>query len=487
VPRPQALAFDAAGRLWIVHERSKLSFLRDDGNLAPVNVQLGDARALAFGPNGQLFVADHGAGQVKIFDVKASKSKASVKLARILGQAAQPGDRAADRFFKLRGVAVDKDGNIVTIQVEPISGARLARWTPDGKLLWEHWGAEFVSLGNYGAHDPDKFISVTSHLYSLNRATGSNAYLSQMESLNGKFYSDPHGTPRLLKLGEAEFYFKPTGDGVQVFRIVGKTLRPAAMLGGKDPSPEGERHGQKLGQWSWHDADGDGQIEAEEFAWFKQPGEGKYGTFGMKVDERGDLWFCNQQGGGIWRIPRSAFDAKGNPTYDWNEAREIIPRDASPLKFQPNAVQPAPDGSLYAFGWSAPWPSPKNNPFWMGGSTLVRFDKDGHRLWAVGLPKTCVGLDTIPGGAGGCMVGVGDGAHILHYSADGLLLGEMAPGEAMSKQSGWMDNQCSVAVNRDPRDGLRDVFAEDDYVLRIGWYRVDDRDVQTLAGELKVR
>jgi hypothetical protein len=87
--------------------------------------------------------------------------------------------------------------------------------------------------------------------------------------------------------------------------------------------------------------------------------------------------------------------------------------------------------------------------------------------------------------AGGCLVGSGRKAAILHYSADGLLIGRMEPGEAMAKQSGWLDNHASVAVNRDPRDGVLDVFAEDDFVLRIGWYRVDDRDVRTIRGAVR--
>ncbi len=150
-------------------------------------------------------------------------------------------------------------------------------------------------------------------------------------------------------------------------------------------------------------------------------------------------------------------------------------------------VQHAADGSLYAFGWSKPWPSPKNNPFWMGGTTLVHFDAAGKRLWAVPLPAVCVGMDTIPGGRGGCIVGTGEKAELLHFSADGLLIGSVGPGEAMAKQSGWFDNHACVAANRDPRDGILDIFAEDDFALRIGWYRIDDRRIETIIGKLATR
>ena len=63
----------------------------------------------------------------------------------------------------------------------------------------------------------------------------------------------------------------------------------------------------------------------------------------------------------------------------------------------------------------------------------------------------------------------------------------MEPGEAMGKQSGWLDNQCSVAVNRDPRDGLLDVFTEDDFALRLGWYRIDDRLQDSITRPVTLR
>jgi hypothetical protein len=206
----------------------------------------------------------------------------------------------------------------------------------------------------------------------------------------------------------------------------------------------------------------------------------------MDVDARGNIVYADLSTPSIREIPIGPPDARGNPTYDWKDAKDIIPKDQSPLKFEPNMAQRADDGSVYAFGWSARWPQPKNNPFWMGGTTLARFDKAGKPLWAIELPKLCVGLDVIPGG-GGCIAGIGNGARLLHYSPDGLLIGAMEPGEAMHKQTGWLDNHASVAVNRDPRDHELDIFAEDDYTLRIAWYRVDDRATETISGRIQLR
>lgn len=46
-----------------------------------------------------------------------------------------------------------------------------------------------------------------------------------------------------------------------------------------------------------------------------------------------------------------------------------------------------------------------------------------------------------------------------------------------------MDNTSAVAVSRHPRDGLLDVFGEDSWLNRNIWYRVDDRDIETVTVE----
>jgi hypothetical protein len=118
----------------------------------------------------------------------------------------------------------------------------------------------------------------------------------------------------------------------------------------------------------------------------------------------------------------------------------------------------------------------------MGSNTLLIYDPAGHRRAAIGLPEVCVGMDYIPGG--GLLLGGGMSGTVYHFTADGLLLGSVKPGTVVGGTSGLLDNFASVAVNRDPRDRILDVFTEENLVGRILWYRIDDSSVGQVTGNI---
>gem|GEM_PF-1674169 len=477
VEQPRALGADAAGRIWVAQGNGEIRVFSPTGSLLGVPASgLVDVSALAFGKDGRLYVADRGAGQVKVFELSGIQARWSWSL----GQRAQPGDRDASRFYSLQGVAVDADGNIVTIQNEPVGGARLARWNPQGELLWEAFSNEFVSLGNYGQENPELFYSMSFHRYELtDPETGAWEYLGNTFPGGENFSRDAHGVPRVLSIGGNEYFFDPTGDGMQIYRIDGPAFHLVGLVGGNDPAPNAGLKGLPAGQWTWSDVSGTGLPSPGEINWFQSTEQARYATFGMDVDRQGNIWFVELYSRSVWMIPMGLPDTRGNPTYDWANARAVITRDTSTLGFLPQMAQRADDGSIYVLGWSDAWPQ-GDTPLWMGGTTLAKYDATGRRLWFVELPEICTGMDTIPG-TGGVMLGGARSATVYHYSTGGLRIGSMSPGNAMGGFSSWLDNQASVAVSRDPRDGLIDVFTEDNYGLRIGWYRVDDRNVLTFT------
>jgi hypothetical protein len=489
-PLPRALAVDPIGQVWVADADGSLRAYHPDSYAGVSYSGLGDVTAMAFGPGAKLYIADSKSGQILTLN---NSPDVPGNFTPVLGQKATPGDRAPDHFFTLRGVAVDNAGNLITIQREPgASGARLAKWTlpPNAKsysLAWEHFATEFVSLGNYGRSDPDTFYTATLHRHRLlDRSKGTWDYLGNATDLaafptsDHTYRSDPHGVPRVLRIGQADFLFLPTGDGVQVYRADHGVLKLASLVGGHDPGPTGDKS-DHITKWSWSDEKGTAKPDPAQIKTL----DDRYTCFGMDVDAHANVWFANTHTHSIWTLPLAGLDPRGNPRYDWRLAREVAPRDASDLAFDPTMVQAAPDGSVYAFGWSNPHPQPKNNPFWMGGTTLARFDAKGKLLWWTPLPETCVGMDTLPvakpsDSSAGVILGGGKSATLYHYSADGLLIGKLSPGNAMSHHSGWLDNHASVAASRDPRDGLLDVFAEDDYTCRIAWHRIHDRAIETI-------
>jgi len=227
-------------------------------------------------------------------------------------------------------------------------------------------------------------------------------------------------------------------------------------------------------------------VETNEVVWFRPPGQARHALFGMNADREGHLLICDQHVHGVIELPRAGFNASGNPVYDWRLARVIVPRDPTPVKFDPLMAVRSDDGTLYAMGRCEAFERPGGKEagyIWMGGWALARYGKDGVRLWLTPLPQVCPGLCDIPGGRG-VMLGYYQKGHIYHYEPGGLHIGTAKLGDAAGNQTGWMDNTASLNVNRDPRDGLLDVFGEDSYLNRIIWYRVDDRDVREVSGKV---
>lgn len=491
---PVALATDAQGRLWVGHEHSRVSIYTPAGKKVGTPLSgLGEIESLAFGPKGRLYAADSKAGQVRIFQLSGRTAKPM----RAFGQPARPGDCAPDRFYHLRGAAVDPAGALVTIQTLPTGGARIARFGPEGTCLWEHMALMFCDVGKTARWRPGEFITHRFHrLLLTDKNAGKWEYRGTVLDGDPKYINWQHGVFRPLRLGKAEFWLQCYGDGMQGYRRQGNLYRLAAMVGGRNPLPDGRYNDrlpaeqrQKLGQWTWTDTNGNAKVEEAEVVWFREPGKGRYAVFGMNADGKGNILYCDHHTRAVWQLPLARLDKRGNPAYDWARAGQIIPRDQSRVGFFPLMALRADDESIYAFGRSEGWKRPGGKTAgyaWMGGWALRRYSKEGKALWSARLPQVCVGMDAIPGGKG-VMLGYFKEAHVYHYTPDGLLIGRMKPGKAAGSVTGWMDNTSAVAVSRDPRDGMLDVFGEDSWLNRNVWYRVDDRDIQTVTGSVRVK
>lgn len=519
VELPQSIEVAPDGRIWVGHARHKVSVFAADGRYVATPIDdLLDLEAVTISTNGVLGIADRGAGQVKLYLMDGDR----LTELQTLGHKAGAGDPSADRFHELRALAIDPEGNVYTAQTERAQrGGRLAKFNRAGTAVWEQLGLEFSSCATYSADEPDALYSSYRHNYTLNKRDGSWTYIGN-NTPDPAPYWRPSGHARILNIDGEKFYVASMGDGVQSYRIekssvpgFGPELKLAAVLGRADPLPDARRgepwRPESRFLWSWRDDTGDAAPQRDEIRFAAKPGDGQslwqYGA--LTVDADGNIWMGSYDRGGntperesIWMIPMKGVNARGNPVYDWQSARcavtreQLIPAEmltashADPT-VQPKLVHRADDGLLYFYA-RCNWPdAPRLGGLHMGGNFLAALDGEEYK-WNRVLPETCVGLAAIPGGHGGCVVG-GRPRHgiVHHYSREGLRIGAFGPdpkvmGEPPNVTSGALDMFHAINVCRDPRDGLLDVFVEDNYNLRIAWYRIDDRDISTVNGVLQL-
>lgn len=496
--RPASLAVDGAKRLWVAHDGNRVSVLDLGGRvLAEPRVDAGEIAAIRLGPGNRLWVADQKAGQVRVYERGEGDRLAPV---RNFGHKARPGESGPLAIGRIQSFDVMPDGGFVLAQTYG-HGSVVTRFTPDGEVVWQQVGLEFCTNGTYHQSSPDLFISSLTNAYRLlDRETGTWRF-------EGSLYDgalrpgQSTGTPRIIEREGRKYYYSLSGEQVRVFRLGdgGRVMRASAVLDIK-PTPQSwpqswplELTGQvqeKIGQSVWHDADGDGHIERDEIAPITRP-RTQVATFSVEVDERGNLILPNHHDNVIYTLPLEAFDPHGNPVYDWDLIRPLIARDETLRNLRPMKACPLPGGGMYVLQQADPSlhpPVDRQTPFgrphetvWMGGWVYSKYDKAGRRLFTVPLPDHCTGLDFVPDlgrtAERGLVVGSYTGKQLFHYSPDGLLLGELSP----KHETGWLDHNGSVSINRDPRDGRVDLFAEESYSNRISWYRLDDSAVRTLT------
>ena len=527
------LAVEPSGRIWVGREHGKISVLSAEGEIVttPIN-DLKDVRALALSGS-KLYVADRGAGQVRVYQVQGSK----VSLLKTFGEAGRPGDRTPERLTNIHGMAVDSRGNIVlTDRVG--QGSRMQKFTPEFKQLWRQMGLEFSSQGTFGKDDPDTLFTSNKNAYRLDRKTGGwellgPARTDEQEEYFGNFDSSHGGPPRIVRFGEKDFFYYPAGDGVAVYRIDppenasrGPTLKLVGALAGAQPLPNGtlakepwKRENRYL--WSWHDDKGDNKPQEEEMtiaATPDHPHDWEWPLGGITVDEKGWIWLASYirrppnptELSAIYTIPPRGTNELGHPIYDWNDAIRVV-SDSAKLDafgiskgddFQWKLVgRSVDDGMIYGLANTKKAVAPQEGQMHMGGNVLLGFqgrdvqspEEISTAKWMVVLPKKSVGLAPIPGGRGGVLIG-GDPwrGGVRHYTKDGLLIGGFQSHQRFGIQpidwpSGLLDAQFAVNCNRDPRDGILDVWAEDNFNQRLIWYRVNDSDIETFEGKLEVK
>ena len=489
--RPTCVISDHERRLWFSYDEGKIVVTDLSGKvLARPQVPTRKIVCLRLAGKDRLWVADQDAGQLQVYRIDALDRLAPL---RTYGKKAGPGDFSPLAISRIQSFDVTNDGGFVLAQTYG-HGSIVTRFKADSAVVWQQVGLEFCTNGTYDQKQPDLFISSLLHAYRLlDPAQGTWKYEGNLLGTHPLRPGQSTGTPRVLQINKHQYYYQLTGDHVKVYRVEGSRAVPAALVGISPCAWDTELLGPMADKdrpthYSWNDANGDGQIQREEIS--RVVDQTPIWTFSCEVDAAGNLIIPDHQTSSIYRLPLTKWDEHGNPIYDWSALRVLLPRDRTLRGLKPMKACPLPDGGLYVLqvaDHSFYPPFARETGFgkdyqvcWMGGWVLSKYDRQGQRLFTVPLPEHCTGMDWIPNVGRtedrGVLAGCYSALKLFHYSPDGLLLGVFGPRHT----TGWLDHNGSLSINRNPGDGLVDIFAEESLCNRISWYRMEDRQVTTL-------
>ena len=477
VNRPTGVAVDAAGEVWVAHAGNSTGpagivsiykpsgeFIRDVTEIAGLD----DVSSLAIAA-GKLYVADHGAEQVLVYSL--SGTSVSTAAPQRVGKAATFGaDDGKNTFWDLRAVTADALGNIYTVQntISPgtVSGSQLEKWSATGMSLWVQGGYEYQSVaGVYSPSDPSILYSTSLHKYKITDSdagtwqyVGSAAYPGYNSNpWSGLTDAAPDTPPRFVTLGGRDFLVMSTGGGNRIlfFSInPDGSLHPSTIVG-TSGLPDGNA-------WTWNDPTGSGiplDSQIKDSGTHISPNQRFY------ADSQGNLYYWSTDVNTLSKLPLIGLDAQGTPQFDWSHAAPLLNLPHSTLTLDAGddgiyvesidpGLGPESSATLYA-GYSIG-----------GANALTKYDPSGGLRWTIPLPRYSQGLAAIPGG--GVMVGGMVGSEIFHVAANGQVTGRaIAPGIGL-----WLDMRGgSVTVNRNPKDGSLDVFAEGLGYSDSTWFR----------------
>lgn len=349
-----------------------------------------DPTALAFDMSGNLLVADNGPDQdVKIF----SMAGRSPRLLRTFGDSGGvfagpvPGKAGIRRFWGIRGVAVDSQGNVYVgntgIPMQTMGGTDIRVFSGrDSSLLWRVQGLSFVNSADADPATGGRDVYLNAKRFEMDYSSppGESWKLSAVTLDPFKYPGDPRIVQpmesvwiRRIQGKKFQYHTNMVGGFVYVLRFTDSSEIgiPTAFVStyedrttgwGSDSAPQWERNEtNKRKRWYWVDRNGDGIAQKAEYGIYDH-----YNSYnqGVDVDEKGGIWIGGKgrvdtyfQAGGTTRFEAGPLDEKGIPRFDFVPQRFDIPvtehggqavrlkylanKDAMFLGISPNAWYPS--------------------------------------------------------------------------------------------------------------------------------------------------
>jgi sugar lactone lactonase YvrE len=491
-PKPGRLAIDPAGDIWVICEREgRVASYSTDGKLRLKALPLPTGAVpagLGFDGEGRLLVCDNGPRQqVHVFDLKQTPPKLAESLGEAGGMFAgpEPGKAGPWRFAGPTGAGCDAAGNLYVSCNLPRGGTVLRAFSPRRDLLWELLGLEFVDVADADPMSDGREVFTADELYRFDPdAPPGEDWRWEAHTLDPFRY--PHDLRRrfpalqcgtsVRTLGGRRFLCqRGMWQGILgIYRIEGDLAVPSVVLssgpikaddGWTPPGQPGS------GRWLWRDADGDGQMEADEYISTTGP-DGEY--WASNVDSAGDIWQAGRESG-IWRWRFLGLDEHGNPRHHPKPEHVAMPAPFTDLLR--TEYDPATD-TMYLSGQT------KDRPITQGewgtaGTVIVRYDrwsKTPTLRYRIDLPYVADKQFIVSIAYAGELAFAVDckSAEVFVYSLrDGSAVGSMKPGPEVHRESGWIDFRDGIRAVRRKGGGYL-VFVEEDYKGKSLVYRLDD-------------
>ncbi len=482
---------DAAGRKWKIemtyvepefHEYDfKPQGITCDG-AAVQFPELHEPMALAMANDGQLMVADSQTSprqQVLFYDVRNPQKP---RLTRAFGDyggiaSGKPGEVTPTKFWGIRGLGMDAEGNLYVAMSE--MGSCLRKFSPAGKLVWELRGDFFVDLvcADPRTDGRDVWGIQEHYVMDYRQPPGRESRLAGYSLLRHKYPNDPRGlthvkqngehgltSPQIVYLNGRRFLFVGgmfASNFINIFRFDDEVAIPAGLIlqwGNDLYRTEQKWPPHKPREASiWRDVNGDGDYQAGEFfpnASCVQPGP-------FWVDRKGNIWMAY----GFFRYEFQGLDPRGNPIYQADKITVLDP---------PKGVRKV-----------------ARVVYLDETDTLIVAD-EGSDMRHVGRIHVCprylagnrdaISFESGAGPEAACVAAAGDyvftggwkerGRVFINRMSDGAAVGVLEPGPTVGgvENTGWIDILTGISAHR-RADGEYLIFVEEDYKAKVLFYR----------------
>ncbi len=454
--------------------------------------------AFCFAPDGGVLVADDSpAQQIRIYTVTDNGLREAGTFGKPGGiYADTPGVTGDRKFNHVTAIGCDSQGNIYVAHDGQSGGGGtvLESYQPGGQLNWRLAGLTFVDMADIDpADDTQVFTKEERFTLDYSKPAGHEWRYAGYTIQRFKYPQDPRlhiwsagAWVRRIEGKRFLFVNDMNGQQLQVYRFApdtdGEIAIPSALFAGRHlkESDGWPPHQPAQGAWNWHDTNGNGTFDADEFEGETTDAPAYQGWW---VDSAGTIWVATETRG-VRCFPVQGLDANGNPR--WPAANLKVFRHPVEFKHVKRLRYDPVTDTMFLGGTT----DEHRNQHWKPmGPVIARYDGwlHGRRAlrWKIVTPyaagssghTSCepMGFDVagdylfVPYTGASKADGVKTGRVEIFSTSDGASVGHLEPNEAVG-EIGLQDiRECLRAHRRANGEYL--VFLEDDYKAKVLMFR----------------